>query len=475
MGCSGSQYPKKASNDKWKYNTRTPIKHVILFQLENRSQDQIFGYRSQYPEPFRVNRSRKPGDEFYNLDTLNRKYYQEPIKAFSGYDCMAHDLKSTLFAMNGPNNRKDMSGFIQSNEYLLKDDNNASKTSLVPPEDIMGYFPKGSLPVFDYVADEFMICDRWFSSVPSMTLPNRVGFALCGTSDGHIDNKLEHGGGIDHKLLYHCDSIFDRLNDRHVPWVVYYNDFPLSLLIEHQARPVNLQNYKPYQTHFERDVQDNNLPAFTLIEPQYAVESAEQKIESVMNGQMLVKNVIEILQSNPAIWESSVLVVNWDENGGFYDSVYPPRCIPPKPPAPGDAYTFDQYGPRVPCMLISPRIPVGVDSRTVFDHTSVLKFIEFNWNIPYLTDRDKHANHFGHLILDTPRTDYRKLKDLDLEIQEHLSATTVRNFGARKDEDIAFFKSLLERHFIALLSDAAATGEEYLIHDKLLELKTRYF
>lgn len=180
------------------------IKHVVLLTLENRSFDQIFGYRNEYPVPFKVNgikncNSSDETDRIYNLDKDNNKIYQNPIKAFTGYDDSTHDLKATLFCINGPNNDNGMDGFCLANQLMIKDDDNADNTIPVLPSEIMGYFPYNSFPVFEYIADNFTICDNWFSSCLTCTQPNR-SFGLCATSDGHINNRCK---GFNMKLLYY--------------------------------------------------------------------------------------------------------------------------------------------------------------------------------------------------------------------------------------------------------------------------------
>ncbi len=419
----------------------SPIKHIIVLILENRSFDQIFGYRSKYNKPFKVD-----GIDFdnlkFNLDKDGNKVYQNPITAFSGEDDSVHDLKASLCCINGlKEGDEKMSGFILANQLLIKDSENRDNTLAVQPNEIMGYFTEKSFPVFEYIADNFTICDNWFSSVPTCTQPNRA-FALCGTSDGHIDNLSK---GLDLKLFYHCDTIFDRLNDNNIDWKIYYNDFPNSILLSHQLYPKNLRNFTKF-SEFKNDVQNNQLPAFCFIEPEYGIESSGKKIEDIMNGQVLVYNLITALQSNENIWNSSLLAIFYDENGGFYDHVYPPKTVSPFPTKEDDLYTFDQLGCRVPAMLVSPLILPGVDSM-LYSHTSVLSTIERLWKIEPLTNRDSVSNNFCHLLLENPRKDIPKLIK-NFEITEMVE-TTIRN----RKHDFEFFKAFIERNLIHVLAE----------------------
>ena len=427
MGCSIST--PSIVNDN---NTTTPIKHVILLILENRSFDQVFGYRNDYPIPFKVDGVQAAEDvdqtkRNYNLDVLGNKIYQNPIEAFTGDDDSTHDLAATLYSMNRSNaEQKNMGGFIIANQNRIKDELNNSITTPIKPEEIMGYFPKNSFPIYEYIADNFIICDKWFASAPCMTLPNRA-FGLTGTSAGHIDNSIK---GLHPHLIYPQDTIFDRLNEKHVSWKSYIHDTPLSLIHKNQWKPKNITSYHHF-SQFEKDIQNHSLPAFSYIEPEYGVESSDKHIADINNGQTLVYNIITSLQSNKEIWESCLFVIYYDENGGMYDHVYPPKIIPPedKPISIGNfSYKFDRLGFRVPAMLVSPRIPRGVDS-TQYDHTSVLKFIADNWGLKYLTNRDAYANDPKNLISKI-RTDYPMLIDNNTDnklFKNYKHDTTYRN------------------------------------------------
>jgi phospholipase C len=132
-------------------------------------------------------------------------------------------------------------------------------------------------------------------------------------------------------------------------------------------------------------------------------------LDDVTRGERLVKTVYEAIRNSPH-WETSMLVVVFDEHGGFYDHVQPPAAVPP-----GDTITqsyvqyhfgFDQLGVRVPALIISPYIARGVIDHTEYDHTSMLASVERLFGMKSLTERDKAANDFLHLLaLETPRED----------------------------------------------------------------------
>ena len=124
----------------------------------------------------------------------------------------------------------------------------------------------------------------------------------------------------------------------------------------------------------------------------------------------MIKETYEAIRNSPH-WNSSVLIVTWDEHGGFFDDAIPPSAV-----APGDAspqnknsqygFTFQQYGPRVPAVVISPLVPKNVIDHRLYDHASLPATIETLWGINPLTQRDAKANRLDALLsLSAPRSD----------------------------------------------------------------------
>ena len=163
-------------------------------------------------------------------------------------------------------------------------------------------------------------------------------------------------------------------------------------------------------------------PRFVFIEPKYGAHGFDvtgpgdftcgnsmHPLDDVTSGEKLIKTVYEAIRNSPQ-WENSLLLVTFDEHGGFYDHVRPPTAVPP-----GDTMTasyiqhhfqYDQLGVRVPALVISPLIPRGVIDHTIYDHTSMLASVERLFKMKPLTKRDSAANDFLHLLsLGTPRSD----------------------------------------------------------------------
>jgi hypothetical protein len=174
---------------------------------------------------------------------------------------------------------------------------------------------------------------------------------------------------------------------------------------------------------FESEVNDTGFDKkFVWIEPKYGADKFDitgpgnftcgnsmHPLDDVTRGEKLIKKVYEVIRNSPH-WEKSLLIVTFDEHGGFYDHVAPTPATPP-----GDTFTqdyiqhqfrFDRYGVRVPTLVISPLIRKGVIDKTEYDHTSTLATIEKLFGMDSLTERDRAANDFRHLLsLAAPRTD----------------------------------------------------------------------
>lgn len=412
------------------------IKHVIVISLEGRSYDQIFGYR--YINNQKVGET----DRYFNMDDDNIRVYQNPINTNRFITdekyLVKNDLFSTLRSIHGVNYDNKMGGF-------LKGKKSKNGNALVIKNDIMGYFTKNTFPVYEYIIDNFTVCDRWFSSIPTGSLPNKM-FGLCGSSDGHISDTKKLGNN---KLLYKCDTIFDRLNEKGIEWNVYMNDFPVTLVLEHQLRNENIERYKPF-TKLKKDIKRGDLASFVYIEPEYIYKGKDQ-----MNGERIVYEVINLLQKKRKVWNSSLLIVYYDYNGGYYDHVFPPKAV--SVTSIDSNYMFNQYGCRVPAMLISPRIPL-ITNHKLYDHTSVLRYMCKKWGLRGLTPRDISANEFSDMILPYVRN-VSKIKGIKK------SNMSLVDYIVRKD--ITLYKEIFNSHIHERLEDIKYVNKD--LHDLFVE------
>lgn len=150
----------------------------------------------------------------------------------------------------------------------------------------------------------------------------------------------------------------------------------------------------------------------TLGGPTYKSGSSQHPEDDPSGGEGLNKFVYETIRNSP-IWDTSLLIIVYDEHGGFYDSVKPGAAVTPEPEnmrrvphIKPRGFSFGQYGVRVPAVVVSPLIPKGSVDHTVYCHASAPKTLETWLDMPPLTARDAAANDLGHLLsLDKPRDD----------------------------------------------------------------------
>ena len=279
----------------------------------------------------------------------------------------------------------------------------------------MGYWTGDDLPFTYSLASVFPIADRWFCSVLGQTDPNRR-YLIAGTSSGMTDDiSLTPGPGLllqDALLAAPANgTIFDRLSAHGISWADYSASFPEGATAE--LYPVNDtplllgSNNRTIESFFT-DAAAGTLPAFSLLDPDYGTQSQENP-QNMVVGEAFVSRVVHALGGGPG-WGGTILVLTYDEHGGYYDHVPPPVALAPDlvPPVvmPGeDAYDgFRRYGFRVPGLVVSPYAKRDQVSHTVYDHTSVLALVERKWNLPALTWRDANANDLTDLI-DLPALD----------------------------------------------------------------------
>ena len=370
-----------------------PIQHVVVLMLENNSFDRMLGcMKSVYPEM----EGPKPasGEVFTNPDYPDQthNFGQLPGATRSVGVDPAHDLDDVLRQVD----QGKCLGFVS--------DLAQHKPQAPQPEryQIMAYFNEGDLPVLHALAKNFQVCDHWFSSVPGPTWPNRF-FVHSGTSLGHVDMP----SGFFHPAihLYDQPTVYQRLEERNVNWRIYYGDVPQSLLMVKQLEfPTRYRK----MARFAADAAGpgSDFPQYVFIEPCYfgASQNDQHPPTDVMHGENLLADVYNQLRSNEELWESTLLLVLYDEHGGFYDHVPPGAAVPPD----GNTtqFAFDQLGVRVPALLISPWVDPGVFS-TVLEHTSLLRYATDKWQLGPLGARVPQSNSFASALMNrsSPRTD----------------------------------------------------------------------
>jgi phospholipase C len=230
--------------------------------------------------------------------------------------------------------------------------------------------------------------DRYFGSCLAQTYPNRR-YLISGSSDGIIATDAQT-----FSVKAKNGTIFDRLDHHHVTWRNYYEDLPATLVVPGVSTNARKDNFQKIEVFFS-DARRGRLPAVSFVDPNFDIRS-EENPQDIQFGERYVARVVRALMESPN-WKNTALFLTYDEHGGYYDHVPPPRAIMPDntPPLlkPGDVPgSFNRYGFRVPLIVVSPYARPGHVSSIVQDHTSILRFIERKWNIGALTFRDANAH-----------------------------------------------------------------------------------
>jgi phospholipase C len=371
--------------------TDDPIRHVVHLILENRSFDQMLGcMQAVYSDLDGID----PTALKSNVDTAGQVFTQAAtqVRQMLKWD-PHHEVPRVAVQLENGN-----SGFVKDFSQQYPDSTSVAR------QQIMDYYGLDFLPALHALGRNFKICDRWFSSLPGPTWPNRF-FALTGTSNGRVNMPSDgtHKADLPGYFQQTQTTLFDRLNEQAVHWKVYFHDIPQTTVLDGQRQPHNVARYF-YVSQLYEDARgpESEFPEYCLIEPDFMGygQNDGHPPHDIMRSEKLIADVYNALRANDELWRSTLLIVMFDEHGGFYDHVIPPKANPPDDAKPSE-YAFDQLGVRVPALLVSPWVKPGVD-HTQFDHTSVLKYLTEKWGLGPLGRRTAAATSIGRLIESTP-------------------------------------------------------------------------
>ena len=394
-----------------------PVQHFFVLMLENRSYDHMLGFSNfsgvDASTGQLTSANGLTGDERNFVGTTPYPVkegapFAMPLDPGHEFEDVVRQLcgPAAAFPSGGPYPPVDLSGFAA---------NYAATGGAGDPGVIMESYSPAQLPVLNALAAEFVVCDNWHASLPGPTWPNRM-FAHAASSSG-----LDHSPSTEEIVCWETvkglefpnGTIFDALRKNGVSRRLYAgDDFPLVAAL----KGIGLDDIRPYY-HFKGDLAQPNYPySYIFIEPSYNVlgdyqcSTSQHPLGDVTRGEALIKSLYETVR-NSALWKDSLILITWDEHGGFYDHVVPPAAVPPGDTVPGTGHNthgfrFDLYGPRVPAVVISPRIPKNLIDHRLYDHSSIPATVEALFGVLPLTNRDAAANHLAPLVtLDEARRD----------------------------------------------------------------------
>jgi phospholipase C len=360
---------------------------VVIVMMENRSFDHMLGYLSLIdpkinvdgfqvgtapPQDYRVPGTQLQNENYVNISssdsTLHYPFHRldNPLAIDLPHD--RHSVWEQLGKLR-PDGSFTMDGFVDA-FY----ENSQSRLDLADP---MAFFTSAEVPIHDFFARNFAVCDRWFSPIPADTQPNRL-IALSGYTD------TDRTGTFlpDQKL------VFDWLDQNHISWRVYSDDISFFALFPKLWLPVLTDdNHFRDLSRLAADVDRADIPKVVIIEPSYRDSPIHPHHNPNDNhpplpvgfGEDFLRQLYQALTTptSLSVWKKLVMIVHYDEHGGFYDHVSPlvanTRC--------GTGEPFTRTGIRVPGLIISPFVKPGQVYQRNLDHTSVLEFLA-EWLTP---------------------------------------------------------------------------------------------
>ncbi|UWZ82237.1 phospholipase C [Occallatibacter riparius] len=384
----------------------TDIDHVVILIQENRSFDHYFGsYKgvkgfneqsAAFNQPYSGNTSNAPVGVLlpFHLDITKTNA------------ACTHDISHDWVPQHKSWNNGAQDGFVSSRLSINSTD--AVMT--------MGYYTRADLPYYYAAADAFTLCDNFFCPVMGPSDPNRL-YSMAAS----LDPDGTHGGPLLQTLAFDTREPFygkmtmttmpEQLKVRGISWKVYqtpdqsiangaFSDNILSYFKNYQDTSSDLYHnaFTPqFPADFISDAAKGNLPQVSWILG--SLIDSDHPPAPATFGENTLSLIVQALMANPAVWAKTVLFATYDENGGFFDHVPPPTAPPgtagewvtapsvPDPSASGGINGPIGLGFRVPTMIISPFSRGGFVSSDVFDHTSILRFLEtrFGAEVPNLS------------------------------------------------------------------------------------------
>ena len=349
-------------------NVNDKVKTVVLVMMENRSFDHMLGHIKFDDPGSDINGLSAPLENYNNIYNGT---------SYSPYN-LAHDVEldfdvphevdavTTQMMLSKVNGKFSMQGFVEA----------YAKTTgpVVNPECTpMGFFNAEQVPITHFLAKNFCVCDQWFCPLPTSTQPNRT-IAFSGDSAIYKTKP---------QLIDIPNNIFQWMKKNSIRWRVYNDSLPFFILYPELWPYILSDQFRKYEYLYTDMMHeaDANRPQVIIIEPCY--EDAPHLGSKHPNdnhsplaigwGEDFIRRTYQAITANKKQWENTVMILYYDEHGGFYDHVAPPK-ISYKTKGKGP-YSFESLGPRIPGIIISPFVKPGSVSHELLDHTSVLQFL----------------------------------------------------------------------------------------------------
>ena len=345
---------------------RSGIDHIVVVMMENRSFDHFFGW--------------VPGADG-----------RQAGLAFRDREGVAHPTHHLTDYQGCAFNDPDHSYEGGRSEYAGGACDGWLRTST---NDLfcIGYYQAPDLAFYRHAATQWTVFDRYFSATMAETYPNRFYQHAAQTDRVH-----NNGTGTALPQLSMLPTIWDRLAAAGVSHRYYAYDVPFTALWGPTYLPIT-----GTYPEFLAAAAAGTLPAVSYVDPKFLDEGSGSSADDhphadIRAGQSFLNSIYRAVTTGP-LWPRTALVINYDEWGGFYDHVRPWHAPDQSRPLDDPRSDMSLRGFRVPCTLISPRVRRGHVAHGVYDHTSVLKMIEWRFGLAPLTKRDAAARNLADVL-----------------------------------------------------------------------------
>ena len=362
-------FPWQTIGEEFPIGDELPFDHLFLLMQENRSFDHYFGTM--------------PGVDGIPVDAQNPDADGAPVTPFHTTDFCIRDVNHGWNGSHAQFADGANTGFVTTNDPL--------------GARALGYLDRTDLPFYWDLAETFAFSDHHHCSVLGPTFVNRL-YHLGASSVGRIDNGPADTDRFPAEGEPHVFAQLDRVG---VEWRVYYEAVPViwGLYPSYGLHPRRRDRARPIAELYD-DLAAGDVPPVVFVDPGFEVmnrieSTDEHPPANPQHGQAWVRGVVTAVMGSP-VWTSSVMVITYDEHGGFYDHVPPPDACPPGDYPPdtegGDVDArFDRLGFRVPLWVVSPWSRPGYVSDRVTDLTSVTRLVQTRFGMPALSGRDANA------------------------------------------------------------------------------------
>jgi phospholipase C len=378
-GYTAGALPAETQGKSFPTGKDIPIETIVIVMMENRSFDHYFAKLKDHG--------------FTDVDTPPADFSNPgkdgtPVPIFRDKQYCFVDTNHEWRGVHDQIGASDaMDGFVKTNDGWSEAPPKGAP-ELLSGNRAMGYYDKDDLPFMYWAAETFAIGDKYFCALPGPTWPNRM-YLYGASSYGRIENSVPK--------VPVTSTIFDLMEKRGVTWAIYAGLSPGAAVFADRVVTYH-DHILPADQYFD-DVAAGKLPQVVFVDPKLGKERYDQNDEHppamMAVGQSFLSKATSALMKSPH-WDKSALFITYDEHGGLFDHVPPPKACPPDKYDPdGDGVLpgekFDRYGVRVPFVVISPYAKKKYVGHHVYDHTSIARFVEAKFTLPAMTGRDANA------------------------------------------------------------------------------------